>query len=161
MYTLLSEDYLLHLLGGTTSAIPRILIGEGNHKCGFGLYAELMQSAPEATMRLRQEARSRLAELYIHSFVNGSGDSTRFHISYEITGNDAVPPDDLNMNGIPDYVDEVGLAFERSYRLQVDTLGYLEPINFDNDGFYPVLISNLVPRCSISSPITATRWVCL
>ena len=49
--------------------------------------------------------------------------SGHFYIHYDITGNDAPSQIDNNSNGIPDYVDEVGIAAEHSLDVIVNQLG--------------------------------------
>lgn len=58
-------------------------------------------------------------------FVSESG---RFILHYDTTGADAVPREDLNKNGIPDYIDSASHFFDMAYRLYVDTIGYPSPI---------------------------------
>lgn len=71
--------------------------------------------------------------------------SGRFKIHYTETGLDAVPSDDLDNNGIPDFVEKVAQAFENSHQVEVDELGYQEPP--DDAGVagpeYDVYIQNL------------------
>jgi hypothetical protein len=50
-----------------------------------------------------------------------------FLIHYALAGVDAVAPADANGNGIPDYVDAVAQALERSRTVEVEILGWLEP----------------------------------
>ncbi|MFQ5638124.1 MAG: MXAN_6640 family putative metalloprotease [bacterium] len=74
--------------------------------------------------------------------VSASG---RFRFHYADSGLDAVPLEDLDGNGRPDYIDAVEAAFEKSYAFEIDQLGYLEP-PADNgvDGpEYDVYIHNL------------------
>ena len=58
------------------------------------------------------------------SVVSPSG---RFRIHYATTGGDAVPPEDADGNGVPDFVDETVRAFENTHDLQVGQHGYREP----------------------------------
>lgn len=53
--------------------------------------------------------------------------SRRFRFHYADSGIDAIPLDDLDSNGAPDYLEEVEKAFEKSYDYQVVQLGYLPP----------------------------------
>lgn len=53
--------------------------------------------------------------------------SGRFKIHYTISGIDAVPLQDVDGNGTPDFVEEVGLAFENSYTHEITQLAYREP----------------------------------
>lgn len=55
------------------------------------------------------------------SFVSPSG---IFRIHYTTTGTHAVPAADLDGNSIPDFIDETALAFDESFALEVNDLGY-------------------------------------
>jgi hypothetical protein len=76
------------------------------------------------------------------SFISSTG---RFKIHYTETGTDAVPLEDINNNGIPDFVEAVAQAFENSHQREVDELGYQEPPNDAGvDGpEYDVYVQNL------------------
>ncbi|SMO69818.1 T9SS type A sorting domain-containing protein [Gracilimonas mengyeensis] len=60
-----------------------------------------------------------------HNYISPSG---KFDIYYDTSGPDAVPTDDLNNNGIPDYVEKAAFAADSSYRHQVLALGFTNPI---------------------------------
>ncbi|HKK72028.1 MAG TPA: MXAN_6640 family putative metalloprotease [Candidatus Krumholzibacteria bacterium] len=52
----------------------------------------------------------------------------RFQLEYETTGTDAVPPEDSDpANGVPDFVDRVGLYFEESWDREFTELGFAAP----------------------------------
>jgi hypothetical protein len=63
--------------------------------------------------------RPKLPQFYISS-------DRRFKIHYAETGVDAVPSEDLDGSGVPDFVEEVAKAFEKSYQVEVVQLGYRE-----------------------------------
>ncbi len=50
-----------------------------------------------------------------------------FSIHFDTEGRHAVPPDDIDKNGIPDYVDSVAYYMEYSKRVYIDSIGYREP----------------------------------
>ncbi len=56
-----------------------------------------------------------------------SSRSGRFLIHYDITGKNAVSPNDEDANGIPDYVDSVCYYFDYVHHIEVEQLHYLEP----------------------------------
>ncbi|MEN9839518.1 MAG: hypothetical protein RL177_997, partial [Bacteroidota bacterium] len=70
--------------------------------------------------------------------------SGKFRLQFDSTGTHAVPMADLNTNGIPDYVDRAGEYADESWRVMVDSLGYVDPlipgspyrIRFLNQGSY-------------------------
>ncbi len=51
----------------------------------------------------------------------------RFRVHYTTEGSDAVPIADVNMDGVPDYIEVCIEALEFAWRVEVDTLGYLPP----------------------------------
>ncbi len=52
----------------------------------------------------------------------------RFRVEYETSGADAVPPEDVDpANGVPDFVDRVGLYFEQSWDREFTELGFAAP----------------------------------
>ena len=111
-------------------------------KCGFGINAEAHEYSkkhPEKRVRLQ---KTTMQAVYNHSFTAETGTKT-FRINYDVSGPDAVPSLDINTNSIPDWVEETGLAFERSYLLEVDTMGYREPLSFAAFGYYEVSILDL------------------
>lgn len=54
--------------------------------------------------------------------------SGKFQINYDTVGPDAVPATDLNLNGIPDYVERTAEYADYSYQLQVLEQGFRDPI---------------------------------
>ena len=73
-------------------------------------------------------------------FLSPSGN---FLIHYETSGSNAVPSEDSNNSGIPDYVESTAFAADSSYRYQVEQLGFTDfrlddpyEIFFANFGFY-------------------------
>ncbi len=64
-----------------------------------------------------------------------------FYIHYDTSGNDEPLQGDGNNNGIPDYVEEVGIAAEYSLNILVNQLGYDELIPDDN-GIYDIYIDD-------------------
>ncbi|MEX0719071.1 MAG: MXAN_6640 family putative metalloprotease [Balneolaceae bacterium] len=81
--------------------------------------------------------RNQMREIYI-------SESGLFEVHYEITGSDAVPLEDENGSGVPDYVEWVGEAADSSYRHEVINIGFTDPIPagyryeiyLENMGFY-------------------------
>jgi len=68
--------------------------------------------------------------------------SGHFLIHFNRTGVHAVDATDKDQNGIPDYVDETALTFDRVWEKEIQGLGYNPPPS-DDDGIYDVYIKNL------------------
>lgn len=61
--------------------------------------------------------------------------SARFKIHYTLSGTDAVAGADDNGDGVPDFVEAVALAFEKSFAIQVNQMGYkVYPDDMGEDG---------------------------
>lgn len=95
------------------------------------------------------ETRSRLNKLTasssdlfradsLHSYFSPSG---KFEIIYTTTGPDSVSAGDSNNDGIPDYIEKVGAAADSSYRHEITTLGFVDPVPEGNT--YTIRVENL------------------
>lgn len=62
-----------------------------------------------------------------------------FMIHYDTSGSNTVPPEDLDSNGVPDYVDRIALYADSSCRFYHDGLGYLPPPS-DTDDYYDIYV---------------------
>jgi len=58
-----------------------------------------------------------------------------FSIHYDTIGTEAVPAEDIDVNGIPDYVERIGLYADSSYRYYHNTLEYLPPPRESEDPY--------------------------
>ena len=67
-----------------------------------------------------------------------------FYIHYDLSGGDAPSQNDINSNGIPDYIDEVGIAAEHSLDIITNQLGF-ETFIPDDDGIYDIYIEDRGP----------------
>jgi hypothetical protein len=50
-----------------------------------------------------------------------------FHIHYDTTGGEAVPPQDLDGDSIPDYVERIGVYCDSARAVYLDHMGFLPP----------------------------------
>jgi hypothetical protein len=69
--------------------------------------------------------------------------SGKFRLNYDTAGPNAVPLEDLNGNGIPDYVERAAQYADESWQLQVSEQGFRDPVGsvpydifFEEMGFY-------------------------
>lgn len=93
---------------------------------------------------LRPETVRMLSEPFLLAQKNASSEylspSGDFLIQYETTGVNAVPLQDSNNNGIPDYVEEIGIAADSSYRHHI-RLGFSDIFSVKNRP-YPIIVAN-------------------
>ena len=68
--------------------------------------------------------------------------SGKFHIHYDLSGLDSPILDDSNLNGLPDYIEEVGIAADYVDSILVDVMNFL-PVNPDDDGVYDIYVEDL------------------
>lgn len=110
-------------------------------KCGTPAYKTFYQHRAKlsaATIQQVEQTTGAPSTAASQTFGSASG---RFTIHYQTTGSNQVPPADGNANGVPDYVEEVAEAADSSYRHQVQTLGYTDPLV--NGQPYSIEIVNL------------------
>lgn len=80
----------------------------------------------ETLSRLQQSGITNITgKLLQNSYISPSG---KFEIHFDTTGSDAVPEEDDNSNGVPDYVEWVGHASDSSYNHEVINIGFKDPI---------------------------------
>ncbi len=66
-----------------------------------------------------------------------------FLIHYTTEGEDAVPLTDENSNGIPDWVEKIAAAFEKSYSVEVGQYLFPAPPNMRDGNPYHIFVKNL------------------
>jgi hypothetical protein len=100
----------------------RNLIPEQAVKCGTEFLLQLHANRASLSVQQRSILDAYLSRPDLtHAIVSPTG---RFRIHYDTSGYNAVPSDDADQDGVPDYVQEAAKAFERAYRVIVDSLGY-------------------------------------
>jgi hypothetical protein len=101
-----------------------------------------------------EKSRSRISESvvseiesYLQPTAAGMAEyispSGLFTITYETSGSNAVPLEDANSNGIPDYVEEAGIAADSSYQHEIINLGNTDPIPAGER--YSILLADIGP----------------
>jgi hypothetical protein len=104
----------------TDQELVRVLTSGGDtlQKCGTPYVLELQSRGLDlATM-----APAETAETLTYLTPEG-----HFTIDYDTTGTAAVDPTDDDLSGVPDYVERIGSALERSWTVDTDSLGFPAP----------------------------------
>lgn len=103
--------------------------GHGYVKCGTPAYLDFKKhkhQLSQATVAEIEKLTESNATQAQETYLSPSG---MFLFHYETSGSDAVPLEDNSpANGIPDYVELAGIAADSSWRHQVATLNYTDPI---------------------------------
>jgi len=96
------------------------------HKCASPLYMFAHKHKSEISPALLQnQDRNFKNKSNLPTYTSPSG---KFVLTYETTGENAIPSGDANANGFPDYVEWAGVAADSSYNYLVNTLGFADPI---------------------------------
>jgi hypothetical protein len=66
-----------------------------------------------------------------NALVSASG---RFRIHYAVSGQNAVPPEDADHSGVPDYAEKTAVIFDSVYQAEVVQLNFMAPPLDDADG---------------------------
>lgn len=126
-------------------------------KCGTPAITDFYKNRQKLSGSTISEIKSMMKPPTIQSSETYQSASGNFEIHYETSGSHAVPQADENENGIPDYVEEVASAADSSYRHQVQTLGYTDPISDSQP--YEILIRNLQSFYGDTWPERGTTYI--
>ncbi|GAB4130310.1 MAG: hypothetical protein Fur0015_04160 [Ignavibacteriales bacterium] len=98
-------------------------------KCGTDFIIEYNRSKTNLSQQTIDEIESVInpSNLFTITANTYTSPGSKFEISYETAGTNAVPTQDVNTNGIPDYVEKVAEYFDYSWRKLIDTMGYSAP----------------------------------
>lgn len=116
-------------------------------KCATHLVSEYRKNRSE----LSEKTRS-IIDQFINAELKKSNNNTvqatyispyqKFELNYSTSGSNAVPAQDLDNSGIPDYVERVAEYFDHSWRVLIDTLGFKEiPLNVGE--YYQISFENM------------------
>ncbi|RJP60328.1 MAG: T9SS C-terminal target domain-containing protein [Ignavibacteriales bacterium] len=123
----------------TTSSSPQ--------KCATHLIAEFRNNLDKLsnetvdiitemiTPAVRKKNNSVTAETYISPYG-------KFELTYSTSGTHRVPAEDLDNNGIPDYVEFVANYFDHSWKVLIDTLGF-KPIPLNPGEYYQISFEDM------------------
>ena len=114
-------------------------------KCGTPAMTSFINNRDQLSPATINQVESMSRTISPQSSESYQSSSGKFTIHYQTSGSGAVPPDDQNNNGIPDYVEEAAAAADSSYRHEVQRLGYTDAIVGNSDP-YPIFIENTSPN---------------
>ena len=97
-------------------------------KCGTPALIDFYKHRRKLSPATVSAIESEINPPRIQSSQTYTSPSGKFLIHYQTSGSDAVPSNDSNNNGTPDYVEEVAAAADSAYRYEVNDLGYPDPI---------------------------------
>ena len=119
--------YLIYALRNHENLPDRFkVLKEEELKCGTPLVIEVKRNWDKLSLETRQ-AISQLLERPEKPFAYST---TNFVIHYDTTGEYPVynPGEDVNpADGVPDYINRVGEYMERSWWVEIDSMGYYAP----------------------------------
>ena len=116
---------------------------DGGHlKCGLPYTLDAIHSDNKPALQyLAEQRRQRHAKkMLIYTSPSGF-----FEIHYDTSGFNAIPDYDRDNNGIPDYLEFVGNAFDRAFDREILDLGYRLPpdVNGASRTTYPVFCERM------------------
>lgn len=99
-------------------------------KCGTPAMADYRRHKKELSAQTQSQVQSLMPTPHSQAVETYQSPSGKFTLYYTNDPNseDAVPQYDENNNGVPDYVEIAAAAADSSYRHEVLTLGYTDPI---------------------------------
>ncbi|GAB4299118.1 MAG: hypothetical protein Fur0034_10520 [Desulfuromonadia bacterium] len=129
--------------GGRTTARPAALsLADAEEKC----YTPVLKGLRRDWDRLQPATQKTLTKYLARPSLENEATvitpSRRFQIHYAVSGPDAPPLQDVNDDGIPDWVETVARVFEGVYEREVVDMGYRPPPTF-NGSPYDVYLKNI------------------
>ncbi len=97
-------------------------------KCGTPAQIDFQKYKSQLAPATVTEIESLTAETETLATETYSSPSGKFLLHYETSGQNAVPPEDTDGNNVPDYVEWAGAAADSSWRHEVETLDYTDPV---------------------------------
>lgn len=126
-----SEDQALDHAHSVKCLTPAFMIAEHHRD----------QILPETLFRLNTLTVSSEQGLKADSLHTYQSPSGKFTIVYTSAGSDSVSSADADQDGVPDYIEKVGIAADSSYRHEITTLGFIDPI--PEGRTYTIRVENL------------------
>lgn len=99
----------------------------------------LIAEYQQAKRQLRPETVAYIEDLLSPSATTATYDTPHFRFTYSLTGQDAVPSTDSDGNGVPDFVQNMGVYAEYCWSAEVDQMGFAAPyLSPNNSNRMPV-----------------------
>jgi len=112
-------------------------------KCMVPVKSEYLKHKDQLSMSAVMEIERYSERPHTSQTQSHLSDSGNFILYYETEGPDAIPLQDINNSGVPDYVELAAFAADSSYRYQVEQAGFVDfrksdpyEIFFQNFNFY-------------------------
>ncbi|HLR90834.1 MAG TPA: hypothetical protein VK040_07730, partial [Balneolaceae bacterium] len=106
-------------------------------------FEQIRDELPLQTLRMGEALIEQAVPVHSESEYVHLSPSGNFALYYQTTGDNAVPEEDSNGSGIPDYIERAAAMADSSWRYQVETIGFHdfvldEPyvIRFQRTGYY-------------------------
>ncbi len=146
------EKFLLMLLipmlsyAGVSEKIKSYLLAQNEGleldtqiHCGFHYELDLLEHYRElpADLQIMAKAARTVSDMQAQ-YVSPSG---HFLIQYDTSGYNAVDPQDISGNGIPDFVDSAAAIFDHVWQIEIEEMGFQPPPNLNGD-YYRVNIND-------------------
>jgi len=99
-------------------------------KCATSIYIEYENSQANSNLSKHSESiyyllSNSTKSVATQTYISPSG---IFQLNYETTGANSVPIHDHNLNGTPDYIEQIAGYFDYSLKLLIDSLGFTAPL---------------------------------
>jgi hypothetical protein len=104
-------------------------------KCGTPAISDFQNNKSKLSASSVSEVESMMESPQTQASETYQSPSGKFTIHYETSGADAVPGEDSDGDGVPDYVEWTAAAADSSWRHEVVNLGYSDPIFGSSDPY--------------------------
>lgn len=106
-----------------------------NLKCGTPAISDFQNNKSKLSKSSVSEIESIMTDPTTQASETYQSPSGKFMIYYETSGPDAVPGEDSDGDGVPDYVEWTASAADSSWNHEVNTLGYSDPVVGSSDPY--------------------------
>ncbi len=101
-------------------------VGDSHLKCGLPFILDAIHNDNKEVLQYLTAEQTRRHQKQMLIYTSPSG---YFEINYDTSGFNAIPSYDRDNNGIQDYLEFVGNAFDRAFDREILDLGYRRPLD--------------------------------